>query len=41
MLTGRERTEEEYGALFTRAGLALSRVVPTHSPFVAIEARAV
>jgi hypothetical protein len=41
MLTGRERTEEEFGALFTRAGLALSRIVPTHSPFVAIEARAV
>jgi hypothetical protein len=41
MLTGRERTEEEYGALFTRAGLALSGVVATHSPFAAIEARAV
>jgi hypothetical protein len=39
MLTGRERTSEEYGALFARAGLALSRVVPTHSPFVVIEAR--
>jgi hypothetical protein len=41
MLTGRERTQQEYGALFTRAGLALSGVVPTQSPFVAIEARSV
>jgi O-methyltransferase domain len=41
MLTGRERTEQEYSTLFTRAGLALSAVVPTHSPFAAIEARAV
>jgi O-methyltransferase domain/Dimerisation domain len=39
MLTGRERTSDEYGALFARAGLTLSRVVPTHSPFAVIEAR--
>jgi O-methyltransferase len=41
MLTGRERTAEEYGSLFARAGLAISRVVPTRSPFAVIEARAV
>jgi hypothetical protein len=40
MLTGRERTKEEYGALFTRAGLQLTRVVPTQSPFAVLEARA-
>ena len=41
MLTGRERTAEEYCSLFARAGLAISRVVPTRSPFAVIEARAV
>jgi len=40
MLTGRERTAEEFGNLFRRAGLKLERVVPTHSPFVVIEATA-
>jgi len=39
MLTGRERTKEEYGQLFARAGLALKQVVPTRSPFFVIEAR--
>jgi hypothetical protein len=38
MLTGKERTAEEFGALFARAGLALARVTPTHSPFSVIEA---
>ena len=38
MLTGRERTPDEYGALFARAGLRLSRVVPTASPYAVIEA---
>jgi hypothetical protein len=36
---GRERTAEEFGALFARAGFALSRVVPTESPLCVIEAR--
>src|SRR6185436_3799347 len=30
MTGGRERTEKEFVALFDRAGLKLSRVVPTH-----------
>jgi hypothetical protein len=36
---GRERTAEEFRALFARAGFALSRVVPTESPLCVIEAR--
>jgi len=36
--SGRERTEAEYAALFTRAGLRLSRVLPTKSPLSVIEA---
>jgi hypothetical protein len=28
MLTGRERTEEEFGELFARAGFRLTRVIP-------------
>jgi hypothetical protein len=36
---GRERTEAEYAALLRGAGLQLSRVVPTQSPFQLIEAR--
>lgn len=39
MLTGRERTGEEYGALFAKAGLKLAKVTPTQSPFAVIEAR--
>lgn len=31
LLTGRERTEAEYGALFKAAGLELTKVVPTSS----------
>ena len=38
MLTGRERTADEFGALFAKAGLRLSSVTPTHSPMVVIEA---
>lgn len=38
MLTGRERTAEEFGALFAKAGLRLSGVTPTHSPMAVIEA---
>ena len=36
---GRERTEEEFGALFRRAGFKLTRVVPTQSPLSVVEAR--
>jgi hypothetical protein len=32
MYRGRHRTEQEYRALFARAGFELSRVIPTHSP---------
>ena len=35
---GRERTVEEFAALFAAAGLELSRVVPTASPVVLLEA---
>lgn len=36
---GRERTEEEFRGLLQRAGLHLTRVVPTASPVFVIEAR--
>jgi hypothetical protein len=36
---GRERTEEEFRALFERAGFKLTRIVPTQSPLSVIEAR--
>ncbi|HLK35158.1 MAG TPA: methyltransferase [Polyangiaceae bacterium] len=39
MLTGKERTATDFGALFARAGLALHGVTPTHSPFAVIEGR--
>lgn len=35
---GRERTEDEFEALFAKAGLKLSRIVPTQSPVCIIEA---
>jgi hypothetical protein len=35
---GRERTEEEYAALFAQAGFRLSRVVPTQGAFFVVEA---
>jgi hypothetical protein len=35
---GRERTEEEYAALFSRAGLRLNRIIRTASPLCLIEA---
>jgi hypothetical protein len=38
MAGGRERTEAEYAALFAQAGLRLSRVIRTGSPFCVIEA---
>jgi hypothetical protein len=36
---GRERTEEEFRDLFTRAGMKPSRVVPTKSPLSVVEAQ--
>ena len=36
---GRERTSEEFHALFERAGFAVTRIVPTKSPLSVIEAR--
>ena len=39
MLTGRERTADEFGSLFAKAGLRLTGVTPTHSPIAVIEAR--
>jgi hypothetical protein len=36
---GRERTEEEFRALFARSGFELTRVVPTQSPLSVVEAR--
>ncbi|MBS1600708.1 MAG: methyltransferase [Bacteroidetes bacterium] len=36
MTGGRERTEKEFSSLFTKAGLKLSRVIPTHSPLFSI-----
>ncbi len=34
---GRERTQEEFGALFEDASLKLNRVIPTHSPHWLLE----
>lgn len=31
ILTGRERTEAEFAALFAASGLRLTNVIPTHS----------
>ena len=36
---GKERTADEFAALFDRAGFALTRIVPTQSPLAVIEAR--
>ena len=36
---GRERTAEEFGALFNRAGFTLTKVVPTESMLSVVEAR--
>ena len=38
MLDGRERTPDQYGKLFARAGLRLSRFIPTQSPLGLAEA---
>jgi O-methyltransferase domain len=37
-LDGQERTEEEFARLFSRAGLKLTRVVPTPTPYSVVEA---
>jgi 2-polyprenyl-3-methyl-5-hydroxy-6-metoxy-1,4-benzoquinol methylase len=37
VLSGQERTEAEYRALFEKAGLTLARIVPTHSPYSILE----
>jgi hypothetical protein len=36
---GIERTEQEYSALFDRAGFELTRTVPTTSPISIVEGR--
>lgn len=38
MLTGRERSAEEFDALLEGAGLTLNRIVPTHTPLSILEA---
>lgn len=38
MLSGRERTPEQYGALFAEAGLKMDRFIPTPSPIGLCEA---
>jgi hypothetical protein len=35
---GKERTEKEYRELLAAAGLRLSRVIPTRSPYSIVEA---
>jgi O-methyltransferase domain len=36
---GQERTEQEYGTLLSKAGLRLTRVVPTESAVSVVEGR--
>ncbi len=38
-VNGKERTADEFAALFAKAGLALTSVTPTPSPFAVLEAR--
>lgn len=40
LVAGRERTSEEYGALFAEAGLKLNRVIPTASDVSVVEGTA-
>jgi len=40
MLTGRERTADEYRALLDASGFRLDRVIPTHTPYAVLEASA-
>jgi hypothetical protein len=37
VIGGQERTEAEFRALYAHAGFALTRVIPTQSPFSVIE----
>ena len=37
-LGGRERTEAEFAALFERAGLRLTRILDTGTPYALLEA---
>jgi hypothetical protein len=39
MLGGRERTQEEFAALFAAAGLKITRFIPTGGPQFIIEAQ--
>jgi hypothetical protein len=41
MLTGRERTAGEYGALLQAGGFRYDRLIPTHTPYAIIEATAI
>jgi O-methyltransferase domain len=36
---GRERSADEFAALFSRAGFELTRIVPTESPLAVVAAR--
>jgi hypothetical protein len=38
VVPGKERTKEEFAALFKQAGLKLARVIPTSCPLSVIEA---
>lgn len=38
VLGGKERTESEFNALLQKAGMKLSRIIPTRSPVKIIEA---
>jgi hypothetical protein len=40
MVSGRERTPDEYRALFERAGLSMTGLTRTESPIAILEARA-
>jgi hypothetical protein len=40
-LSARERTADEYGRLFERAGFQLTRVVETASPYSLVEGTAI
>ena len=39
MTGGRERTAPEFGKLLSQAGLEMTRVIPTHSPFFLMEGK--
>ena len=37
LLSGKERTKDEFAALFKQAGLKLTRVIPTNCPLSIVE----